>query len=79
MNSLETERKNLLSLLNKKTYIAVRGAYFKKYKSAIYKIQKSISNVKDKIARNEALKEKKSAFRGSLNSLKKFHTRICKS
>ena len=72
MNSLETERKNLLSLLNKKTYIAVRGAYFKKYKSAIYKIQKSISNIKDKIARNEALKEKKSAFRGSLNSLKNF-------
>lgn len=72
MNSLETERKNLLSSLNKKTYIAVRGAYFKKYKSAIYKIQKSISNVKDKIARNEALKEKKSAFRGSLNSLKNF-------
>ena len=72
MSSLETERKNLLSLLNKKTYIAVRGAYFKKYKSAIYKIQKSISNIKDKIARNEALKEKKSAFRGSLNSLKNF-------
>ena len=32
MNSLEIERKNLLSSLNKKTYIAVKGAYFKKYK-----------------------------------------------
>ena len=72
MNSLEIERKNLLSSLNKKTYIAVKGAYFKKYKSAIFKVEKSILNVKDKITKNDVLKEKKSAFRGSLNSLKNF-------
>ena len=72
INSLEIERKNLLSLLNKKTYIAVKGAYFKKYKSAIFKVEKSILNVKDKITKNDVLKEKKSAFRGSLNSLKNF-------
>ena len=72
INSLEIERKNLLSSLNKKTYIAVKGAYFKKYKSAIFKVEKSILNVKDKITKNDVLKEKKSAFRGSLNSLKNF-------
>lgn len=72
MNSLEIERKNLLSSLNKKTYIAVKGAYFKKYKSAIFKVEKSILNIKDKITKNDVLKEKKSAFRGSLNSLKNF-------
>lgn len=72
MNSLEIERKNLLSSLNKKTYITVKGAYFKKYKSAIFKVEKSILNVKDKITKNDVLKEKKSAFRGSLNSLKNF-------
>ena len=72
MNSLEIERKNLLSSLNKKTYIAVKGAYFKKYKSAIFKVEKSILNVKDKITKNDVLKEKKSAFRGSLSSLKNF-------
>lgn len=72
INSLEIERKNLLSSLNKKTYIAVKGAYFKKYKSAIFKVEKSILNVKNKITKNDVLKEKKSAFRGSLNSLKNF-------
>lgn len=79
INSLEAERINLLSSLNKKIFFAVREAYSKKYNSAIIKVKNSISIIKDRIAKNELLKERKSGFKGSFNTLKNFTSDFVKA
>ena len=79
MNSLEAEKKNLLSSLSKKTFISVKGAYYKKYKSAIFKVDKSISNIKNKIEKNEELKERNINCSGSFSRLQSFNSSFVKA
>ena len=79
MNLLEADRKNLLSLLSKKTFISVKEAYYKKYESTIFKVENSISKIKEKIEKNEELKQRNTNCKGSFSRLQSFNSSFVKA